>query len=177
MVICMVMVCIAPVVLLGLLFGAPSILEWRLERSIPVIDGADHLFRERAHYGADTAQKSLYYWSDQPIDVVAAVYAERASPFVSGEDSDGAWSIARLNYRTGEWTAIPQRAGHHAAWCDYRDQFNCVTVALVRANQPNLYRLGVMTPSSFARAEIPSAMQSVPDYGTVIIFSYYVWDP
>lgn len=146
-----------------------------LKDNLDIYDGANLLFEDSAVYGADVSQKSLYYWSDDSIDVVKAYYEQAIGTFESSEDQSKEWFIAAIAQEELHSSADPPSSFlTHQSFCpDIRDE-SCISIVLVDAGQSDLYTLPVMSPSGFRRSTIPNALQGLNSDGTLIIFNYWV---
>ncbi len=165
--------CITP---FSILVGIPFVQEWRTKQGLEIIEDAEHLFEDLSIYGGSTAQRSIYYWIDDPIDEVRNYYEGFTTDLARSEDEFGMWYIGLLESQNTELEQIESTYRVHGNLCDYQNRYDCVSVALVDVSQSEFYRLPVSSPSQFRRSELPSAFATLPDYGTLIIFSYYVSD-
>ncbi|HML20825.1 MAG TPA: hypothetical protein PKD09_04200 [Aggregatilinea sp.] len=164
------------VALFGTFWGIPTFREWKIKQNFKVIDGARMVFSDMSTYGANSAQKSVYYWSAESLDEVTRYYQDFATPFLTTGDEYGAWRIAGLGHLDTIPTASEGRNIGHRSFCHYKNHYKCITISLVDASQKDIYRLGVSSTSSFRRSENPPGLASMPVYGTLIIYSYYIDD-
>jgi hypothetical protein len=166
--------CIAP---FALFFGIPLFNEWRARQSLRLIEGAHHLFDDLGLYGGSSSLRSTYYWSDKPVEEVRSYYQTFTTPFIMSEDEYGTWEIALIKREdTIHPEPPPGLYTIHGSFCNYRQRYNCISVAIADAGQPDLYRLPISSPTMFRRSDNPPEFDSLPQYGTLIIYSYYVYD-
>lgn len=164
------------------LFSFPFLLlqfrEWSISQQFRLIDGGSWVMEESARYGANVAQTSIYYWVDKPLSEVRTYYQSPTTPFQKGEDDVGEWEIALLHRASSNlatYDGLPS-AVSHGSLCNDLSTYDCVSIALVSADQVARHEIGVMSPSSFRRSSEPSALAEMPRRGTIIIYSYYSED-
>lgn len=176
--------CIAPSVLFVLILGMPSFDEWRAKQNLRLIEDAQYLFEDLGLYGGSSSQRSIYYWVNKPIEEVKTYYEDFTSPFIVSEiKGRGTWQIALIQQGDNTIPPQPPPASYfnttlnttHESFCNYKQRYDCITIALVDASQPDLYRLAVSSPTMFTRSDNPPEFVSL-QYGTLIIYSYYVYD-
>lgn len=170
--------CVAP---FGLFLGIPIFNEWRAKENLKLIEDVQYLFEELGLYGASSSLRSIYYWVNKPIEEVKSYYQNFTSPFIMSEDEDGGtWQIAWIQQGDTVPPEPPPPGLYlytvHESFCNYRQHYDCITIALSDASQPDLYKLPVSSPTMFRRSDNPPEFASLPQYGTLIIYSYYVYD-
>jgi hypothetical protein len=153
--------------------------ELLLQGTISIYPGTEFIFEETAVWGANSAQKSLYYWNKDSVEYVREYYESRFTPFMLGEDIGGYgnWLITSF-YSDGSSPKTYDSPSYliHPSFCNHTEIYRCVTISLVEPDQENLAHLAVMSPSSFRRLTLPAAFDELPRSGTLIIYSYYVTD-
>lgn len=169
------LICIAPVLFAGFLFGQLIYLDYQVKQSFILTDNVDKVYEDTARYGANSAQRSVYYWSDASIQNMQSFYDGHGIALTRSGDSYGEWWIGALTGETEDFRESSRVLGH-PSYCSYQEQYSCVTVTLIAVDQQDFYRTGVMSPSSFRRSELPRELSSLPASGVLIIFSYYVID-
>jgi hypothetical protein len=148
--------------------------ENNIRQSLNIYPEATAVFEESARYGADMYHKKLYYWTQAPIEDVQRHYEGVFQPFIASQDDDGGWLISAYHLDG----SIPKADANfyslsHSSFClDFQDN-RCVSVALVDAKQPDLYKLRVANPTSFRRDVSPPELANIPFKGTVIIYSHW----
>ena len=178
----LILICSAVILLFlalpGFLFVLPQLREWSIRQQFSLIDGGSWVMEESARYGANVAQASVYYWIDKPLSEVRTYYQSLTTPFQKSGDDFGEWEIAlirRGNTGFATLNALP-RSISHGSLCHDRPTYDCLTVALVSADQSERHAVGAMSPSSFRRSSEPAALAELPRRGTIIIYSYDVPD-
>jgi hypothetical protein len=171
------LLCLSPFIVFG---SIPLYHEFRLRRTFQAFDGAEKIAEDLGGgYWGNSLNKSLYYWTEEPVEVVQNYYENFTTPFVSAEYWEGKWLIAFLNGNVD----IESSPAHGVSpaydlpsypSCSYRHTYVCVTVVLVDAHQDDFYRIGGMSPSVFRRIEPLPEFSIIPDYGTIIVYSYFV---
>lgn len=148
--------------------------ENNIRQSLNLYPEATVVLVESARYGADMYHKKLYYWTQSPIEEVQRHYESVFQPFVASQDEDGGWLISAYHLDG----SIPKADSDstylvHSSFCaDFQDN-RCVSVALVDANQPDLYKLQAANPTIFRRQVSPPELANLPAKGTLIIYSYW----
>lgn len=164
--------------LCSLLLVVPKFRDWSIRQQFALIDGAALVFEDSARWGANVTQTSIYYWVDRPLPEVRTYYQAFTAPFARGRRDYGEWEIALMHI--GNAGVIAPDANpipiSHSSLCKNRSSYECVTIALVNADQAARHEIGVMSPSSFRRSFEPAALAELPRRGTIIIYSYYVPD-
>ena len=170
-------ICFIPFVIF---WGIPIIGEIQVKWSLNVFDGSEKIYEDLGGgYWGNSAKRSLYYSTDEPIETVQNYYEDFTTPFVSAEYWEGKWLTAFLDgdvdvsssaaYIISSAYNVPSYPS-----CSYRSTYNCVTVVLVDASQDDYYRIGVMSPTTFKRQISPPEFDAIPNYGTIIVYSYFV---
>lgn len=131
------------------------------------------LFEDQARYGADIAQRSLYYWSADSLNDVQRYYSTIFPPFDSG--STKRWLITAFNFDGTKTNTINKSSLlDHESFCNFRQPYECITLALIEANSKDLYRLPVVSPSNFLYLTPPPNFMLIPQKGTLMVYSYYI---
>jgi hypothetical protein len=151
---------LSPILILFGFFAIPSMIsEFRLTQSLTIFDGAEKIHERTQLYGAGSATKYLYYWTNEPIEIVMDYYKEFTSPFTSWEYGGAQRFRTFLDANDANKETTSGRFDDIEPHCDYRDRYDCVEMELIDADKYNL-----------------SYLDEAPDYGTIIAFIYYVVD-
>lgn len=148
--------------------------ENNVRQSLQLYPDATLVLEDSARYGADMYHKSLYYWTQAPIETVQQHYEQFFHSFIATGDKYGSWLMTayHLDGLYPEPDTDSTFLGHGSFCPDFHDE-RCVTISLVDAHQPDLYRLAISSPSSFYRDTPPPEFANIPLRGTVIIYSYW----
>ncbi|MBN8638367.1 MAG: hypothetical protein J0M07_23850 [Anaerolineae bacterium] len=154
--------CAAPLITCGFVVIDPFVRESQLKQSLQIIAGAQHLFEETTQFSGSFQQRSLFYWSPQPLAEVQRFYQDFATPFATVDGTDSSWLIAA--WRNSITIDDPIRPiALPSDICDYHQPYRCISLILLDAN-------GSVRP--FWNEE----REALPESGTLIIFTYYVPD-
>jgi hypothetical protein len=156
--------CVAPAIVLGLLFFNPLVSEYQLIRSLPKYPDVERVYEDRREdIGANTARRVIYYWTpDSPMDV-REHYSNLQLTLL--EDEYGAWYTAFIS---------PEMQQGDSLRCNYLRHYTCVTISLLTPENPEWYRTVPTSAGTFRLLEPPDA--NIPPYGTLIIFNFWVHD-
>jgi hypothetical protein len=167
-------VVIIPSTIIAILYANSTLRENNLRSTLHSSSNSHMLFEDQARYGADIAQKSLYYWTADAIEVVQEYYEKMFPAFKAG-NAEKEWLITGFNSDGSPSNTFSNSSFlAHSSFCDYRQPYDCITLVLAKTNQPNLYVLPIMSPSSFKILTPPPNYLTIPPEGTLIIYSYYV---
>jgi len=167
-------VVLIPATIIVVLYATSTLRENNLRSALHSYPNSQMLFEDQARFGADIAQKSLYYWTADAIELVQEYYESTFPAFRVG-NAEKQWLITGFN-PDGSPTNIFSNSSFlaHSSFCDYRQPYDCITLALINTNEPNIYTLPVMSPSTFSILTPPPNYLSIPSEGTLIIYSYYI---
>ncbi len=151
--------------------------EARVHQSLNVYQRATFLYEDAKYIGANTAEKGLYYWTESPTDEVEKYYEQYFPSFVASSDEYGKWLITASNVEGSPITPVESSAYLQlGAFCNSQRHYECVSVALVDASQPDLYRLAITSVGMFRHDTPPPGLTSIPANGTLIIYNYWIED-
>jgi hypothetical protein len=153
--------------LLGVFIADPMYREWKTKQKFHVMSGADYLFEDQGDMGGSSTEKTVYYWIDEEPDNVERYYQRYTTPFVTNSDDYGTWRMALIR---------DENSAKTTHYCNYRDYYDCITIALVDASQPDFYQSRAAAAGMFRRSENPPEFASLPPRGTLIVYSYFVID-
>ncbi|MEO8610500.1 MAG: hypothetical protein ABI690_21565 [Chloroflexota bacterium] len=118
--------------------------------------------------------KKLYYWTQASIETVQQHYEKFFHPFLATGDEYGTWEMTAYHLDSGYPEPDTDSAFlGHGSFCPNFNDERCVSIALVDAHQPDLYRLGISSPSMFRRDTAPQELANLPPRGTLIIYTYW----
>jgi hypothetical protein len=151
--------------------------ESKIKQNLNLYQNSRLIFEDSAAYGAGAAQKNLYYWSSDPLTNIQAHYEKVIGDFVTSEDQGKEWLINAFEVNGPRPT--PDTSSDflvHKSFCPNINNEYCVSVAIVAADQPDVYMLPIMSPSGFRRSTMPTSFKDLNPQGTFIIYSYWVKD-
>jgi hypothetical protein len=167
--------CAIPVAFFVAVLGIPFVQEQLLLRSLPKYSASAKVMQDVAVYGANSALKSVLYWSPDSIETIRQFYENESFVFEESIDDYGSWLIAGVDdaTRDGDFQTLYIT---HESFCNYKEHYHCATLALVDAAAEEFYRLPIISPSQFRLDAEPPELAQLPDYGVIIVLSYYVDD-
>lgn len=174
-------------------------------QAIKQYNGASLVLERTDHILTDTDQNTVYFWSSDPIDVVKANYEKTGLSFVAG-NAQNEWWIATYNKNEPAQTlptiSSTEPAITHRVLCHLnvlvnsyyysldatenarlepvkKQEFGCISVVIVKANQPNLCTLLPVFPGNrgfhqYGTVTPYENCSRFPKDGTLIIFNYYL---
>ncbi|SRR5258708_5183174 len=147
--------------------------DQQVEQTFHIYSNAKLIWQDQAVYGADVAQKNLYYWTEDQIQDVQNYYEGLFPKFLSG-NAQNQWFITGFNLDNSPLTPNTNSSFlTHPSFCSYTKPNQCVTLALIRGDQDGVYSLPVISPKSFQYSVAPPQIASLPKRGTIIVYSYY----
>jgi hypothetical protein len=166
-----VVICVAPIALMGFMIGVPIIRDWQVQRSIVVVEGAEYLFDNARQFGGNYKQKNFFYWSRRPITEIRQFYQSfTTAPFIEVNSYDARWLISA--WKGSVLLENPIRDVYiHTDLCDYHEVFECMSIALIDGSQLSLPNILQNMYSNSV-----DDIQSLPNGGTLIVFSYNIPD-
>ena len=165
------------IVTVALVIVPPIWGQIQVNLSIQRYNNAEKIFEDSAVWGAGSTLKSLYYWSEDSFDKILDFYKHQGHQFVLTSDEYGEWAITGFSSEGKE--ILPDTSSYfisHGSFCHYTERYSCITLAILRANQPNLHQLAIMSPSTFRRLDAMPELTPYLSNGTIIVVNYYVID-
>jgi hypothetical protein len=165
--------CLGLLIAYDLAFSAP---ERNMKQALHVYANATPIWEAEADYGASSHAKQLYYWTEDPLQDVQRYYESYLGPFLPKTLDSGAWldSVFYLDL-----SRMPPKVTLHViddgAYCKYYEYYECVVVALVKADQDALYEVPFLYPGQFKIEPMPAPLAAIPKRGTLIIYRYYAY--
>jgi hypothetical protein len=164
-------ICIGVLAIGYIIFRLP---EANIEQALKVYSNSRPIGQDQARYGADVAQKNIYYWTADPIQNVQNYYAGLFGDFLPG-DAQTQWLISGFNIDRSPLTPATNSSFLTLpSFCKFSEPYRCATLSLVKADQAELYKLAIVSPKSFQNTASPTFIADLPKNGTLIIYSYYV---
>jgi hypothetical protein len=148
--------------------------ENNIRQSLNLYPEATAVLEESGLFSPDIDRKNLYYWTQSPMEAVQSHYESNFQPFIASQDDDRDWLISAYHL-DGSIPKVDADSSYlaHSSFCsDYHDG-RCVSIVLVDANQPDLYKLPVANPTMFRRDVSPPELANLPRNGTLIIYGYW----
>lgn len=178
--------------------------HFEMQQAVKKYDGATLLFEESDSILTHTDQYTGYFWSSDPIETVKASYENSGLSFVAGTGQKEWWisvynknnlaptvpaidsTIADITHQSlckvpfafqGIYWANDEQ--YHTLEPERTREYGCITVTLVRANQPNLCTLLPVFPGNRGFQQYGTVTpyencSRFPKQGTLIIFNYYL---
>jgi hypothetical protein len=169
------------VTLLGLLFLPDTIADTRTQAAFQLYSGAERLFESLAQYSGGADTKRVYYWSGDTLETIQAYYESIMPVFrESIFDNQGQWLITGFKLDSTQ-RAQPQRETAspyliHDSFCDYTQQYSCVTLSLIDLAQQDSLELPVTISSTgtYDEEELVNKLGNLPSEGVLMVYAYYV---
>ena len=160
--------CLLLIGLVGVLLIAPRIRDFRTRESLVVMEGAEKLFENRSRLSGNYLQQDLVYWNSDQIGDVEQYYQSFVSDFIEVNSYERTWLISLFDENRPNESLVRESAYIHTDLCDYQDTFDCITITLIDNNQPSVI-------NSLPMFELEEdKLGSIPDGGTLIIFTYTI---
>ena len=182
--------CVAPAWWIFALFWLPNI---QMRQAIKTYPNAKFLFEDFQYMTTDSSKSTLYYWTLDSRDAVAAYFTKtlettffesgRVLPEAGNNNSDY-WLITSYQLNGVKLTKATENMHlprTHTSVCDMlashsSDDFKCISISLIKADQPDVCRVPIisgMEPSNFLQTPYKKCVE-LPTTGTLIIYQFYL---
>ncbi|MEL7236405.1 MAG: hypothetical protein AAGK74_18020, partial [Chloroflexota bacterium] len=157
-----------PVTWLMVIFAIDRVAAERVESTFRVHPGAEYLWEDMAHWGADTGNRKVFYVSEDSVERVRTHYEQFYPEFESETYGNHDW--LQTGHRIDNGEAV--NCGWNYAYENGR--YNCVRVFLLESGTPDIMGAWPMADGEFARQSLPEQFDDLPDNGTLIIYEYWI---
>jgi hypothetical protein len=153
-----------------------------IQLSLRLYPGLQSLGDDYQYFGADSGEKISYYWTTDSIEKVETYYSNFTFPFVDDPYKEFT-RLTVFNIRGTELKVYSVDGSSRLfnypedTYCDYKQTYQCVNIRLrdLTTHPMNGSPILVSPPSlKYATGAAPAL---VPDNGTLVAYSYFVWDP